>query len=832
MKLPQLAAVITLALLATFSGLGGPGARAAEAAARAGDPVGVASALDRWSSAVDDRLVDYYEDAATGAMQLPMPESAWAAWSDGSRTLVKAAGALAAPAGSASAEPFPFVAGRLRARAQQAVVIELAAAVRAGKIDEAKALRAALSLPRGVSSAEGALLLQALGSTPGKRDEAARLLAREAITWQTTRVRQLLDQATRAAQVDLAMPGRLMERIGEATALADLPDGLRAAAGIPAASAAGTELPARLAAVGAVADRVTDDLRRKSDATGDWKSLLALPAEPLTALRREIQEKLPSLLTSDERVRRERLLLKLCELVPREYASGVRDGQVSVPLEYREAVTFTQQARQIVGELAPLWLADQSRNLAPAVEALDAKLEQADGQIAAKQSADQVEKTLGEAATLLKDTFGINLRRSGTTADIVDEVMLETRSLLTQSLSAALAGKWDDAERLRVEAYTTYDPELEARLMPRDPQLALDIERLLLDGIDEPGVKALLDRRAPADELQAGYARVTDGLGKAAALLKSGISPTAAAMNAASIVLREGLEGLLVIVAIFAGLRGEENARRRRLFWVGILASLVATAVTWLLSQTVMTSLRAYGEVIAAVTGILAIGVLLLITNWLFHQVYWKQWVTTLKAQATEGESIWQLMLAGFLVGYREGFETVLFLQSLVLDAGGTSVAIGVAAGSVLLLALGFAALYVGMKLPYFKILLVTAVMIGVVLITFVGGTVRAAQTVGWLPVHRLMPGSWPSWLGTWLGFYNTWESVAAQVVTVLTVVGTWRIARFQAKRKTAKRRQEQEQQRAAAGGARSVRPTTVADRKSADNDHLPDADVSLPGVG
>jgi len=396
---------------------------------------------------------------------------------------------------------------------------------------------------------------------------------------------------------------------------------------------------------------------------------------------------------------------------------------------------------------------------------------------------------MNAAAKVLQNDFGISLRRSGSTANIVDEVMLETRSLLSNSLSAAIAGKWSEAERLRVEAYTTYDPDLEARLMPRDPQLALDIERLLLDGIEKPGVKVLLDRHASAEELTEAYNTVYAGLEKATVLLKSGVSPTAAGMNAASIVLREGLEGLLVIVAIFAGLRGEENASRRRWFWVGILASVAATAVTWALSQTLIRSLNAYAEVIAAITGFMAIGVLLLITNWLFHQVYWRQWVTTLKTQASEESSVWQLIMVGFLVGYREGFETVLFLQSLVLEAGGQSVSIGVAIGCVLLLVLGFAALKIGLKLPYFKILLITALFSGIVLITFVGGTVRASQTVGWLPVHRVTDHSWPMWMGTWLGIYNTVESVAGQVLTIAIVIGTWRIARWQAKCKSAKRR-------------------------------------------
>jgi len=714
------------------------------------------TAIDQWSASLDSQLLDYYEDPQSATTPLA-PTSVTATWSASARTLLEDASPVAL---------FPFAAGRMRARMQQAIILEMAAAIRAGDIERAKSLRAELSLPRGVSATEGSLILQSLGAD--KRDDAVRLLVRESITWQTSRVRQLLDDALRTMRKEAPLPGRLMERLGEAMTLADLPGALRQAAGLDASSAT-----------------VLDQAALVQMQATAWGQL----APRMELLRNEIESRLPSLLSDKEKERRERLLLKLVQLVPKEYSAGVRGGQITVPLEYREAVTFTQQARQIVGELAPLWLGDKSKQLTKSIDALEDHLEKADTQIAAKVSSDDLETTLAAAAKLLQNEFGITLRRSGTTADIVDEVMIETRSLLSQSLAAAIGGNWSEAERLRVEAYTTYDPELEARLMPRDPQLAIDIERLLLDGIDQPGVKVLLDRRANADELTQSYNTVYSALEKATVLLKSGISPTAAGMNAASIVLREGLEGILVIVAIFAGLRGDENASRRRWFWVGILASVAATAITWVLSQTLITSLRAYGEIIAAVTGFLAIGVLLLITNWLFHQVYWRQWVTTLKAQAGQDSSVWQLITVGFLVGYREGFETVLFLQSLVLEAGGKSVGIGVAVGCVMLLVLGVAALRIGMKLPYFKILLITALFIGVVLITFVGGTVRAAQTVGWLPVHRLTSFSWPAWLGNWLGLYNTCESVAGQALTMLVVLGTWRIARWQAKSKSEARR-------------------------------------------
>ena len=716
-------------------------------------------ALHTLSDTLDNAVIDAHAGLPAGPMVVP-PDLLAVFDPQIADSIRKAA---------ASDADVPTRAGTLRGLLQQAITLKLGRAAAAGDIDEAKRWRAELMLPRGVSATEGALLLETLAVQPGTRPEAAKNLVREAITWQTTRVRQLVGEAAATTKQPTPMPGRLRERLAEATTLATLPPALAEAAGIPNYKAPADSREA-IATV----------------ANASWDKA----GETFAPLRKVIETSLPSLLSDSERERRQRLLRKLVQIVPREYAPGVREGKIVVPLEYREAVAFTAQCRQLLGELAPLWLAESDAKR-DALDRLERHLVEAEQTIAKVAPAANVEAAMKQADRVLGGDLGVSLARRGSTGEIVEEVMAETRALLSESLGAAVKGDWALAEQRRVEAYTTYDPELEARLMPRDPTLAMDIERLLLDGVDEPGVKVLLDRRAGPAELEAAYARVNVGLNKAAALLKSAMSPKAAAINAASVVLREGLEGLLVIIAIFAGLRGKENAQRRRLFWVGVLGSVAVTALTWLLSQTVLTGLRSHGETIAAVTGIVAIAVLMLITNWLFQQVYWKQWITTLKATACEGESVWALITAGFAVGYREGLETVLFLQSLVLEAGGGSVGLGVAVGSLMLIALGVLSLYVGLKLPYFKLLLITAGLIGLVLVTFTGGTVRAMQTVGWLPVHRLLPGSWPAWTGTWFGLYNTWESVLGQVLAMSTVLGTWAVARWQAKRKSRARRAE-----------------------------------------
>jgi high-affinity iron transporter len=127
------------------------------------------------------------------------------------------------------------------------------------------------------------------------------------------------------------------------------------------------------------------------------------------------------------------------------------------------------------------------------------------------------------------------------------------------------------------------------------------------------------------------------------------------------------------------------------------------------------------------VVGLLAIGVLLLITNWFFHRVYWSEWIgrfhrrrRELVGQETAG--FWSaqalgLMVLGLTSVYREGFETVLFLQSLELSAGATAVIEGAGLGLALTLGVAVLTFALQRKLPYKKMLVVTGVLIALVLV-------------------------------------------------------------------------------------------------------------------
>ena len=83
---------------------------------------------------------------------------------------------------------------------------------------------------------------------------------------------------------------------------------------------------------------------------------------------------------------------------------------------------------------------------------------------------------------------------------------------------------------------------------------------------------------------------------------------------------------MLILAAITASFVGVRR-RLRRPVLVGAALGLLASVVTWVLAQTLLHSLDRYGEKLEAVVGLIAIGVLLLITNWFFHRVYWSEWI-------------------------------------------------------------------------------------------------------------------------------------------------------------------------------------------------------------
>lgn len=253
--------------------------------------------------------------------------------------------------------------------------------------------------------------------------------------------------------------------------------------------------------------------------------------------------------------------------------------------------------------------------------------------------------------------------------------------------------------------------------------------------------------------------------------------------NSAIIVFREGLEAVLILAAVTAPMLGAQRALRRPVA-AGAAVAFAAAVGTWFAAQAVLAQFSQYGDRLQAVTGLIAIAVLLVIMNWFFHKVYWTRWIGSRNAKrkrvlargAKAGfldAQLFGLLALGFTSVYREGFEVVLFLQSLELKAGAATVVEGVGLGLAGTVAVGIVTFLLQRKLPYKRMLVATGVLLGVVLVVMVGGSARTLQDVGWLSRTPLGV-QFPEWWARWFEVVPTWETLGAQALAAALVIGSY----------------------------------------------------------
>ena len=130
-------------------------------------------------------------------------------------------------------------------------------------------------------------------------------------------------------------------------------------------------------------------------------------------------------------------------------------------------------------------------------------------------------------------------------------------------------------------------------------------------------------------------------------------------------------------------------------------------------------------------------------------------------------------MTIGFTSVYREGFEVVIMLQSWRLLAGQSVVLAGAGIGLALTLMVAVITFAGHYKLPYRKMLILTGVMIGAVLLVMVGENVQEAQQANWIPTHNL-PINFPGWVENWFATFPTWEGLICQAFALLFVAGSY----------------------------------------------------------
>ncbi|HET7521736.1 MAG TPA: FTR1 family protein [Bacillales bacterium] len=252
--------------------------------------------------------------------------------------------------------------------------------------------------------------------------------------------------------------------------------------------------------------------------------------------------------------------------------------------------------------------------------------------------------------------------------------------------------------------------------------------------------------------------------------------------DAAIILLREGLEIILILAALLAFLNKTNNSNKRPWVWGGAGAGVIAS-VALAFGLTSLLSAAAAGadrELIEGVTGLIAVVVMFTVGAWLHNKSNigsWNQYIKDKAGTALARGSLWSLAGVAFLTVVREGAETIIFYLGMAADISASQLMLGIAVALVILLGIGFAIIKFSIKLPIQALFLTITVLIYYLAFKFTGESLHALQVVDKISAHPM--GGLPS--VSWLGVYPTWETMIAQVLLLALIAGqTWLARRRQ----------------------------------------------------
>lgn len=249
-------------------------------------------------------------------------------------------------------------------------------------------------------------------------------------------------------------------------------------------------------------------------------------------------------------------------------------------------------------------------------------------------------------------------------------------------------------------------------------------------------------------------------------LLQTRVAPYAetqsyTAFDAAAIILREGLEALLIIVALLAFLRRSGNADKRGWIWfggaLGILASIgVAFILQAIFSQAAAGTNR---ELLEGITSLLAAAMLFYVSYWLHSKsnlAGWKRYIDERTSKALANGSLLGLAMLSFLAVFREGAETAVFYLGMAPSISTSNLLLGMGMGTVVLIIAAVLMLVAGVRLPLRLFFRVASLLVYYLGFKFIGVGIHALQVAGMLPASPI--GFIPDI--PFLGVYPTWETI------------------------------------------------------------------------
>ena len=348
-------------------------------------------------------------------------------------------------------------------------------------------------------------------------------------------------------------------------------------------------------------------------------------------------------------------------------------------------------------------------------------------------------------------------------------VFTTVRAQIDSAFDLAQSGRHDAASNKAFDAYMTFE-QVERSVRARNPAIARELESAFA------ALRARAAGGATSAELATIRRDLAGKLENAERTVADRLSPLNLFTQSFILLVREGLEAILIVGALMTFLVKTGASHRRRDIHIGVGAAVGASLLTAVALETIFQLTPAKREAVEGLTMVVATVVLFYVSYWLLSKmevVKWNHFVKSKVQEAVTSGSSLALASAAFLAVYREGFETVLFYKALFLSggSGGTVVPVvaGIALGAVVLVAVYVAINRFGVRLPLKPFFGFTSAFLYYMAFVFAGQGVAELQEGGLVPTTVL---PWAEAIRVpSLGIYATLETLAAQGILLLLLL-------------------------------------------------------------
>ena len=376
----------------------------------------------------------------------------------------------------------------------------------------------------------------------------------------------------------------------------------------------------------------------------------------------------------------------------------------------------------------------------------------------------------GLAAETSSDTARALMSYLRTNPGVVEQdtegLLAVARARLAESLDAYRAGDASHATTLALSSYLDGFEPVEPMLRARDNDLMISVETAMVE------YRSRIGAGAPVDQVAAQKQTVDDLFASAETVLSvSEGDATTAFLGAFTILLREGLEALLVVVAMIGFLTKVDRRDVLPYVHAGWGGALAAGVLTWAAAVYLIDISGANRELTEGFSAIFAAVVLLGVGVWMHQKSLAGQWQAYIKDKLSAvltRKSAFFIFALAFVVVYREVFETILFYVALWTSGNGQAILAGTAAAAIVLVIVTIVLLQTSRRLPIGQFFAASSALIAVLAFVLAGKGFAALEEAGMLPVMTV-DGPRIDWLGI---YPSALPLLAQAVVVVFLVVG------------------------------------------------------------